>query len=76
MKVCPFDKGFGTIVAERIADTVMLFIIITIAFFLEFEFIYNFFVEKFNPYKIVDIWYYNFAIKHFSFIHIYKEKQF
>lgn len=45
----PFDKGFGTIVAERIADTIMLLLLIAIAFFLEFEFIYNFFAEKFNP---------------------------
>ncbi len=45
----PFDKGFGTIVAERVADTLMLLSIIAIAFFLEFEFIYNFFAEKFNP---------------------------
>ena len=45
----PFDKGFGTVVAERIADTIMLLSIITIAFFLEFESIYTFFAEKFNP---------------------------
>ncbi|WP_225036668.1 YbhN family protein [Winogradskyella sp. SM1960] len=44
----PFDKGFGTIVAERIADTLMLLAIVTIAFILEFEFIFNFFAEKFN----------------------------
>ncbi|QXP80341.1 MULTISPECIES: YbhN family protein [Winogradskyella] len=44
----PFDKGFGTIVAERIADTIMLLSIVAIAFFLEFEFIYNFFADKFN----------------------------
>jgi hypothetical protein len=31
----PFDKGFGTIVAERVADVIMLFSIITIAFFLQ-----------------------------------------
>nr|WP_179352954.1 lysylphosphatidylglycerol synthase transmembrane domain-containing protein [Winogradskyella vidalii] len=45
----PFDKGFGTIVAERIADTLMLLLIIAIAFILEFEFIYEFFASKFNP---------------------------
>ncbi|NRD19060.1 flippase-like domain-containing protein [Winogradskyella eckloniae] len=45
----PFDKGFGSIVAERIADTIMLLVIIAIAFFLEFEFIFNFFTSKFNP---------------------------
>jgi glycosyltransferase 2 family protein len=48
----PFEKGFGTIVAERVADLVMLFAIIVVALFLEFEFIYNFFIERFNPYKI------------------------
>lgn len=45
----PFDKGFGTIVAERIADTIMLLLIVVIAFFLEFEFIYKFFIDKLNP---------------------------
>ena len=49
----PFDKGFGTIVAERIADTIMLLLIVAIALFLEFEFIYNFFADKFNPTSLV-----------------------
>jgi hypothetical protein len=44
----PFEKGFGTIVAERVADTIMLFLIIGLAFVLEFEFIYAFFASKFN----------------------------
>lgn len=44
----PFEKTFGTIVAERIADTFMLLLIIAITLFLEFEFIFNFFAEKFN----------------------------
>lgn len=49
----PFDKGIGTIVAERIADTLMLLLVILIALFLEFEFIYNFFIEKFNPLTLI-----------------------
>tara|TARA_Y100000815_G_scaffold87670_1_gene76378 strand:+ start:1666 stop:2625 length:960 start_codon:yes stop_codon:yes gene_type:complete len=44
----PFEKGFGTIVAERVADAIMLMLIVALAFFLEFEFIYNFFIDKFN----------------------------
>lgn len=44
----PFDKGFGSIVAERVADSFMLLAIVALAFVLEFEFIYNFFAEKFN----------------------------
>ncbi len=49
----PFDKGFGTIVAERFADTIMLLLIVALALFLEFEFIYSFFAEKFNPIALV-----------------------
>jgi len=48
----PFDKGFGTIVAERLADTIMLLLIVALALFLEFEFIYDFFSSKFNPVTI------------------------
>ena len=49
----PFEKGFGTIVAERIADMLVMVGIITITLFLEFEFIYQFFQEKFNPKTIL-----------------------
>lgn len=49
----PFEKGFGTIIAERVADTLMLLIIIGFAFALEFEFIYNFFITKFNLSTII-----------------------
>ena len=49
----PFDRGFGTIVAERIADTIMLLVIIALAFFMEFEFIYNFFADKLNPVSLI-----------------------
>ncbi|MGM5469308.1 lysylphosphatidylglycerol synthase transmembrane domain-containing protein [Flavobacteriaceae bacterium LMO-SS05] len=49
----PFEKGLGTIVAERIADMLVMVLIITITLFLEFEFIYEFFSARFNPLKIV-----------------------
>ena len=49
----PFEKGFGTIVAERIADMLVMLGIITITLFLEFEFIYNFLIEKFDPIKLI-----------------------
>ncbi|WP_299626283.1 lysylphosphatidylglycerol synthase transmembrane domain-containing protein [uncultured Tenacibaculum sp.] len=45
----PFEKGFGTIVAERIADLVMMFLIIGITLLIQFEFIYNLVAEKFDP---------------------------
>ncbi len=48
----PFEKGFGTIVAERIADLIVMFGIIVVTLFLQFDFIYSFFSEKFDPFKI------------------------
>lgn len=47
----PFEKGFGTIVAERVADTLVMLCIIAITLFLEFDFIYNFLIAKFNLLK-------------------------
>jgi len=51
----PFDKGFGTIVAERVADTIMLLVIISIALVLKFEFIYDYFMNKFDPSSLIVI---------------------
>jgi len=49
----PFEKGFGTIVAERFADLVMIFGLVAIALYLKFDFIYNFFAEKLNPQTLI-----------------------
>lgn len=49
----PFEKGFGTIVAERIADLLVMCGIIAITLFIQFDFIYGFVIETFNPIKIV-----------------------
>ena len=49
----PFEKGFGTIVAERFADLAMISGIVLIALFLEFDFIYSFFAEKVNPQTLI-----------------------
>lgn len=48
----PFEKGFGTIVAERIADLLMMLVIITITLFVQFDFIYELLTKNFNPTKI------------------------
>ena len=49
----PFEKGFGTIVAERIADLLVMLGIITITLFLQFDFIYDFLLERFDTTKVV-----------------------
>lgn len=49
----PFEKGFGTIVTERVIDLIMLFLIVTITFFLQTDIILEFFQTKgFNLTKI------------------------
>ncbi|WP_159950224.1 lysylphosphatidylglycerol synthase transmembrane domain-containing protein [Polaribacter septentrionalilitoris] len=49
----PFEKGFGTIVAERIADLIMMLTIITITLFVQFDFIYELLTKNFDPTKII-----------------------
>ena len=48
----PFEKGFGTIVAERIADLIMMLCIIIITLFVQFDFIYELLSNNFDPTKI------------------------
>ena len=42
----PFDKGFGTIVAERIVDLVVLLVFIFTAFILQFSVVKSFILDK------------------------------
>jgi glycosyltransferase 2 family protein len=51
----PFEKGFGTIIAERVADLIMILAIVAITLFLQFDFIYSFIIEKFNITKIFGV---------------------
>ena len=48
----PFEKGFGTIVAERIADMIMMLIIISLTLLVQFDFIYEQLTKSFDPKKI------------------------
>ena len=49
----PFDKGFGTIVAERIVDLMIFFLFVIVAFLLQFEKLYQFLIEKLPLEKIL-----------------------
>ncbi|WP_166383684.1 YbhN family protein [Polaribacter sp. 11A2H] len=49
----PFEKGFGTIVAERIADLIMMLSIVLITLFVQFDFIYGLLTKNFDPTKII-----------------------
>ena len=42
----PFDKGFGTIVAERIIDLAIFFIFVLLGFILQYEKLHQFFVDQ------------------------------
>ena len=49
----PFEKGFGTIVAERIADMLVMLLIILITLFIQYEFINNLFIKNFNTQTLI-----------------------
>jgi len=51
----PFDKGFGTIISERVVDLLLLLIITAIAFFLQFEALYNYTLSIVEPSKLYPI---------------------
>lgn len=60
----PFEKGFGTIVAERVADVLMYMLCIFLAFLAQYELIKNEIASKFpeNPaYTIVAIAFFGMA---------------
>lgn len=49
----PFEKGFGTIVAERIADMIVMLFIIFITLILQFEFIVEFFSKQLSSQTLI-----------------------
>ena len=49
----PFEKSFGTIVSERIADMVVMLGVITVTLFLQYDFIYTKLSESISPLKIL-----------------------
>ncbi|WP_228054821.1 lysylphosphatidylglycerol synthase transmembrane domain-containing protein [Kordia antarctica] len=49
----PFEKGFGTIVAERVADLIVMLFVIAITLCIQFDFIWNLLMTKLNPTKII-----------------------
>lgn len=51
----PFDKGFGTIVAERIVDMIIVLLFIAIGLILQFDKIYQFLIDKGVPFETL-IW--------------------
>ena len=49
----PFEKGFGTIIAERVADLIVMLCIISLSLVLEFDIIYDYFVTTIDPTKLI-----------------------
>lgn len=45
----PFDKGFGTIVAERIVDLLIFLLFVCLGFFSQFDKLYQFLISKNIP---------------------------
>lgn len=58
----PFDKGFGTIIAERIIDMIFLAAFIIIAFFVQFDIVKTFILDKLPIQKIIILLFFGFII--------------
>jgi len=48
----PFDKAFGTIISERVADFIILLTLIAITLFLQFNLLAGYLSENINPLKV------------------------
>lgn len=70
----PFEKGFGTIVAERIADMLVMLGIIALTLLIEYDFIINFFQEKFNPQTLILVTFGSLVLCLLLFVFIRKSK--
>lgn len=62
----PFDKAFGTIIAERVVDTFFLLSFIALAFFLEFDVLKTFVLDKIPFQKLMLL----FGVGAFLFISV------
>lgn len=49
----PFQKAFGTIIAERMADMLILFSIIAVTLLIQFDFIFEILQTSFQPKKLI-----------------------
>ena len=49
----PFDKGFGSILAERIIDMIILSLFIALAFLLQFDIVKAFIIDKIPVQKLI-----------------------
>lgn len=49
----PFEKAFGTIVAERVADFCILLFIVAVTLILQFDFIFAILEKSFQPQKLI-----------------------
>ena len=49
----PFQKSFGTIIAERMADLIILLSIVAITLLIQFDFIFELLEKSFQPRKLI-----------------------
>jgi glycosyltransferase 2 family protein len=51
----PFDKAFGTIVAERVVDLLIFLLFVVVSFFVQFNVLKNYIIEKIPMEKLIII---------------------
>lgn len=67
-----FDKAFGTIVAERIADMLVMLVIIFITLLIQFDYILNLLKQSVNPDKLITLLFILITLSVFFFVYLKK----
>jgi len=70
----PFEKGFGTIVSERVADTLMLLMVIRLAMIYQYVFLMDFFTSKFQTSTLVTLLVLGLAFGGLVILFVFKSK--
>lgn len=70
----PFEKGFGTIVSERVADTLMLLLVIGLAMVYQYDFLMDFFTSKFQTSTLVTLLVLGLALGSLVILFVLKSK--
>lgn len=70
----PFQKSFGTIIAERMADFIILLSIVGITFLIQFDFIFALLEKSFQPKKLILLGVIGLVICVFLFLYLKKSQ--
>lgn len=70
----PFQKSFGTIIAERMTDFIILLSIVGVTFLIQFDFIFALLEKSFQPKKLILLGFVGLVVCVFLFLYLKKSQ--